>query len=103
MQFTYINNLKQGGTIYGIYVLRNKELKEASNKKLFLDLVFVDSTGEISGKIWDANEELYNSLVLNKIYNIYARVDKWKEALQLNIIKMQLAEQRVQDKIAEFL
>lgn len=103
MQFTYINNLKQGGTIYGIYVLRNKELKEASNKKLFLDLVFVDSTGEISGKIWDANEELYNSLVLNKIYNIYARVDKWKEALQLNIIKMQLAEQRVQDKIAEFV
>lgn len=103
MQFTYINNLKQGGTIYGIYVLRNKELKEASNKKLFLDLVFVDSTGEISGKIWDANEELYNSLVPNKIYNIYARVDKWKEALQLNIIKMQLAEQRVQDKIAEFV
>ncbi|MDD4297734.1 MAG: HD domain-containing protein [Ruminiclostridium sp.] len=103
MQFTYINNLKQGETIYGIYVLRNIELKEASNKKHFLDLVFVDSTGEVSGKIWDANEELYNSFIPNKIYNIYAKVDKWKEALQLNIIKMQLAEQRVQDKIAEFV
>jgi len=103
MHFTLINNLKQSETIYGVYILRKKELKEASNKKLFLDMVFVDSTGEISGKIWDANEDLYNSLILNKLYNIYARVDKWKESLQLNIIKMQLSEQRVQDSIAEFV
>jgi len=103
MQLTQINNLKQGDLAYGIYILRKKELKEASNKKQYIDLVFIDSTGEISGKIWDANETFYNSLNLNKLYNIYAKVDIWKETLQLNIIKIQLADPNVQERIAEFV
>jgi 3'-5' exoribonuclease len=103
MQLTQIKNLKQGESVYGIYILRNKELKEASNKKQYIALIFIDSTGEISGKIWDVNETLYNSLNLNKLYKIYAKVDSWKETLQLNIIKIQLAEQSIQNRIAEFV
>lgn len=103
MNYSKINNLKQGELAYGIYVLRKKELKESSNKKLYIDLVFIDSTGEISAKYWDANENLYNSLNLSMLYNIYAKVDVWKESLQLNIIKMQLADPKMQERIAEFV
>lgn len=103
MQLTQIINLKPGDSVFGIYILRKKELKEASNKKQFIDLVFMDSTGEIGGKIWDANEALYNSLIPNKLYNVYAKVDSWKESLQLNIIKMQFADANTQERIAEFV
>lgn len=103
MQFSLINNLKQGESVHGIYILRKKEMRETVNKKLYLDLVFIDSTGEITGRYWESNEELYDSLIINKLYNVHAKVDSWKESLQLNIIKMQLSDPKIQEKIAEFV
>ena len=62
-----IENLAQGEVVNGIYILRKKELREASNRKLFLDLSFMDATGEISAKHWDVEESFFNELILNKL------------------------------------
>ncbi len=98
-----IRDLVQGEVINGIYILRKKELKEASNKKLFLDLVFMDSTGEINAKYWDIEEALFTEITLNKLYYINAKVDSWKDNLQLNINRMRLADQEDQEKISDFV
>lgn len=95
--------LEKGGIINGIYILRKKEIKETASRKPYLDLVFVDKTGEISGKLWDAGEELYQTFPLNHLYYVNAKVDSWKDMLQLNINKMRLADQKDQDKIDQFV
>jgi len=98
-----IKDLKQGETINGIYILRKKELKEASNKKPFIDVVFSDNTGEIQAKIWDAGEDVFSKLQLNMLYYVNARVDCFKDILQLTINKMRIADPEDQKEIDKFV
>ena len=98
-----IKDLKQDENINGFYILRRKELKEASNKKFYLDLTFSDNTGEINGKLWDVTEDIFLSMPLNMLYYVYARVDCWKENMQLNIQKIRLADHDDQKKIDKFV
>ncbi|NLE26379.1 MAG: HD domain-containing protein [Clostridiaceae bacterium] len=98
-----ISDLKAGESINGIYLLRNAELKLSSNKKNYLDIVFTDNTGNIPAKWWDANEADYTALVPNKLYYVNARVDMWKDALQLTLNKIKLAEDEDQKLIANFV
>ncbi len=98
-----ISDLKSGETINGIYILKNIELKVAVNKKTYLDIVFCDNTGDVSAKLWDADEKIYKSLETDKLYYVNARVDTWRDSLQLSIIKIQLADEETQSRISEFV
>ncbi|NLG88032.1 MAG: HD domain-containing protein [Clostridiaceae bacterium] len=98
-----IKDLKQDEIINGIYILRRKELKEASNKKYYLDLTFSDSTGEINGKLWDATEDIFINMPLNMLYYVNARVECWKEIIQLNIQKIRVADPEDQKEIDKFV
>jgi 3'-5' exoribonuclease len=98
-----IKDLKQDENINGIYILRRKELKEASNKKFYLDLTFSDNTGEINGKLWDVTEDISLSMPLNMLYYVNARVDCWKDNMQLNIQKIRLADPDDQKEIDKFV
>lgn len=105
MRFSGISicDLKQGEIINGIYILRKKELKETSNKKPFIDLHFIDKTGEIAGKLWDEGEECFNKLQLDLLYYVNAKVDSWKNILQLNINRLRLADSEDQKEIDRFV
>ncbi|HHU89757.1 MAG TPA: HD domain-containing protein [Clostridiaceae bacterium] len=100
---TKISDLKAGENISGIYLLRNAELKLSSNKKNYLDIVFTDKTGNIPAKWWDATEADYTALIPNKLYYVKARVDLWKDSLQLTLNRIQLAGDEEQKRIAEFV
>ncbi len=98
-----ISDLRSGDTINGIYILKNVELKVAVNKKTYLDIIFCDNTGDISAKLWDADEEIFKSLKTDKLYYVNARVDTWRDSMQLSINKIQLADEEDQKRISEFV
>lgn len=98
-----ISELKAGETINGIYILRSAELKVSSSKKTYIDMILSDSTGEISAKWWDAGEEQFSSLIPNKLYYVNGRVDLWRDAAQLNIGRMKIADEEDQKRISEFV
>lgn len=98
-----VSDLKAGETVNGIYILKNCELKISSNKKTYLDMVLSDSTGEVAAKWWDAGEADYASLSCNRLYYVNARVDLWKEALQLSLNKIRLADEEDQKCIGDFV
>lgn len=98
-----ISDLKPGETVNGIYILKNAELKVSSNKKTYIDIIFTDQTGEVIAKWWDSNESEFTSLAVNKLYYVNARVDLWREALQMSIGKMKLADEEDQNRISEYV
>ncbi len=98
-----VSDLKPGETINGIYILKSVDLKISSNKKTYLDIILSDQTGEVSAKWWDAGESEYSSLATNKLYYINARADLWKEALQLSLNKIRLADEEDQKCIGDFV
>lgn len=98
-----ISDLVPGENINGIFLLRSAELKLSSNKKNYLDIVFTDSTGNVPAKWWDANEADYTALIQNKLYYVNARVDLWKDSLQLTLNKIKLADDEDQKQIADYV
>ncbi len=98
-----IGELKPGETANGIYILKAVDLKTSANKKSYLDMTFMDSTGDVNAKWWDSNENDRAQLVINKLYYVNARVDMWKDALQLSIGKLRLADEEDQKLISEFV
>ncbi len=98
-----ISDLKAGESINGIYLLRNVELKLSSNKKAYLDIILTDSTGNVPAKWWDSSEADYATLIPNKLYYVNARVDLWKDSLQLTLNKIKLADDEDQKQIANFV
>jgi len=103
IQGTKISDLKAGEIINGIYLLKSAELKISSNKKPYLDIVLADSTGSIQAKWWDASETELGSLLPYKLYHINAKVDVWKETMQLTLIKVEIAGDEDQKLIGEFV
>jgi 3'-5' exoribonuclease len=83
--------------------LKSAELKISSNKKPYLDINLADSTGSIQAKWWDAGEVELNSLLPYKLYYVNAKVDLWKESLQLTLIKVKIADDEDQKLISDFV
>jgi 3'-5' exoribonuclease len=100
---TKIADLKPGETINGIYILKSVDLKLSSNKKTYLDMILSDQTGDVSAKWWDTGEQEYTALITNKLYYVNARVDLWKDALQLSINKIKIADEEDQKLIGDFV
>lgn len=98
-----VSGIKAGETVNGIYILKSAELKVSSNKKTFIDMVLSDSTGEVSAKWWDTGEAEFKILVQNKLFYINAKADLWRDALQLSIGKIRMADEEDQRLVAEFV
>ena len=51
----FINTLREGETIRGIYLCKTKRTAETRNGKPYDNLLLQDKTGTLDGKIWDPN------------------------------------------------
>ena len=49
----FINTLREGETIRGIYLCKTKRTAETRNGKPYDNLLLQDKTGTLDGKIWD--------------------------------------------------
>lgn len=98
-----ISELKAGEVINGIYLIKSVELKISSNKKTYLDIVLADSTGVVQAKWWDAGETELNSLFPYKLYYVNAKVELWKETLQLTLNRVKIADDEDQKNIGDFV
>ena len=55
MKFVQISEFQLGKFIQGFYLCTEKYVKHTNRGDQFLDIVVADSTGMITGKIWDFN------------------------------------------------
>lgn len=80
-----INEFKQNERAEGFYLIKSIDLKTANaNGKKYFDLVLGDSTGEISGKIWEVKEE-HENFTPNTIVKVRGMVTSWQGTLQFKI------------------
>ena len=81
----YINQLVPGNAIDQIFVVRDKELRTTKNGGLFINLKLGDKSGDISAKMWQANESLFNSIPTEGFLQIKGRVEEYRGFHQLVI------------------
>ncbi|MBF0843618.1 3'-5' exonuclease, partial [Streptococcus danieliae] len=52
-----INHMKKDELFEGFYLIKKADLRQTRAGKNYLAFTFQDNTGEIEGKLWDAQEK----------------------------------------------
>lgn len=103
MKDYYIGQLRSDDDIQDFFMVKSIAVKIGSNKKMYLDVMLGDNTGEISAKKWDvADTELpgLNEIKEGDIVKIKGNVTEWNGMKQLRIQKLRKS---VNDDLIELM
>lgn len=89
----YIETLRDGESVRGIYLCKQKSTAMTKNGKPYDNVILQDRTGTIDGKIWDPNSMGIMDFEALDYVDIKADVTMFNGALQLNIKGTRVAEE----------
>lgn len=89
----YIENLRDGEAVRGIYLCKHKSSAMTKNGKPYDNVILQDKTGVIDGKIWDPNSMGINDFDALDYIDITADVTTFNGMLQLNIKGVRVADE----------
>lgn len=98
-----IRDYEIGETFDGFMLIKEVRKGTASNGKPFLTLFFVDSTGEIDAKLWDAKKEDEQTFAAETIVKLVGDVHEFRGQAQLRIQSLRPAQVTDGVKVADFL
>ena len=81
----YINQLRDGDNVTGIYLCKSKSLAQTKNGKDYENVTLTDKTGTISCKIWEPNSMAIGDFDANDYVEVRGRITLYNGALQMSI------------------
>ncbi|OHB49598.1 MAG: hypothetical protein A2Y10_15570 [Planctomycetes bacterium GWF2_41_51] len=83
MGHIFINQLQGGTTIDDVYMISQPILRSTTRGDLYIAMFVGDRTGKVNGRIWQATEELFNSLPKEGFAHIRGRSEIYQNAMQI--------------------
>jgi len=105
MENKKIGEFNKGDRIENFFLVKNADCKITNNSTTnkYLDLMLIDSTGEINAKLWECNENIEASIKDNILVKIRAVVNEYRGKLQLKIEKIRPSTEEDNVNIDEFI
>ncbi len=103
MAHKFINEIEPGQTIDDIYMVKEPILRSTTKGDLYIAMFVCDRTGQLNGRMWQATEEVYNSLPKPGFIHINGRSELYQNNLQIivnNISIVDASKVRVEDFLA---
>ena len=82
---TYINQLEASQLIEGVFAVQNCQLGQTRTGKPFIKCLLGDKTGRTPGRMWNANEQVFNRLPTNGFVQISGQTQPYQGELQIII------------------
>jgi len=98
----YINQLEASQFIEGVFAVQNCQLGQTRTGKPFIKCLLGDKTGRTPGRMWNANEQLFNTLPTNGFVKIAGQTQPYQGELQI-IINEIAAHDATDGELAELL
>ncbi len=92
MKPAFVADLKPDSTIVSFFLVSEKELRSTREGKPFLRLDLCDRTGTIEARVWDDADALAQLFQRDDIIKVQARVENFRNKLQLAVEKLRRAE-----------
>ncbi len=89
----YINEIKEGDRINGIYLCRQKTQAMTKNGKPYENVILQDKTGALDGKIWDLNSHGIEDFDAMDYVEIMGDVTNFAGNLQISIKRARKAQE----------
>src|SRR5262245_39290662 len=65
-----------------IFLIAQKDLRTTTNGGLYIDAVLADATGQMRARMWNASQEMYESIPESGPMRVRGRVESYKGKLQ---------------------
>ena len=88
----YIETLREGERIGGIYLCKSKQSALTKNGKPYETLLLQDKTGTLDAKIWDVGSQGIGEFEALDYIDIVGDVTCFQGALQLNVKRVRKAQ-----------
>ncbi|MBP7331760.1 MAG: HD domain-containing protein [Firmicutes bacterium] len=89
MMDIFIEHLKPGQKVNGIFALRSKKLLPLrSGAGHYLAVVLGDKTGQVDGRVWEAVYEIHQGCRTGDIVRVQGQVEEYNGKVQINISSM---------------
>lgn len=97
-----VKDLKSGDAVEQPFLVKNRELRTARNGSLYMQLDLSDSTGSISGRVWQASQKLFESFEPDDFVLVKGRVESYRNELQLVVNALRKADES-KIELADFM
>ncbi|HBL40185.1 MAG TPA: CMP-binding protein [Ruminococcaceae bacterium] len=93
----------KSGTHTGFCLIKSCEKKLNKRGEAYLDMVLGDSSGEISAKLWNYNEELHGTYAVNTLVKVQGSISEFNGSDQLRVDRIRAAGESDGVKIEDFV
>lgn len=90
-------------TVDGYFLLKDSEVRIAKNGKKFLAINFQDTSGEISGKFWDASDTDVENFQAGRIVHLKGKRENYQGNPQIKIQQMRLTHSGEPQEVQQFV
>lgn len=86
-----LNEFKNGDAMQCFCLIKSADARKTRAGKPYLALTFTDQSGEISGMLWDADQEAINSFAAGKVVWLEGTRSQYNDRPQVRINSLRLA------------
>lgn len=92
MKASYVADLAPDQTITSFFLVCEKEIRSTREGKAYLRLELSDRSGSIEARMWDRFEDSAGTIRRDDIVKVQARVEAYRNRMQLALDRLRLAE-----------
>lgn len=97
-----INQMKKDEFFEGFYLIKTAEVRQTRAGKDYLALTFQDETGEIEGKLWDAQPGKIKDFTAGTVVHMQGRREVYNNTPQVNQLVLRLPKAGEPNDPADF-
>ncbi|HFI0344900.1 TPA: 3'-5' exoribonuclease YhaM family protein [Streptococcus suis] len=97
-----INQMKKDEFFEGFYLIKTAEVRQTRAGKDYLALTFQDDTGEIEGKVWDAQPGKIKDFTVGTVVHMQGRREVYNNTPQVNQLVLRLPKAGEPNDPADF-
>ncbi len=92
MKQSFVSSLQDGQTVTTHFLVCVKEIRSTREGKSYLRLELGDATGRVEARMWDGFDRMAASFERDDFVKVQARVENYRNKLQLAIEKIRRAD-----------
>jgi 3'-5' exoribonuclease len=94
----FVNQLGERESIDQVFLVADKQLRANRNGNLYLQLRLNDKTGSLTGMLWNASDQLFNSVQTGNYLRVSGTTQVYNGQMQMIITRVEPADPRQVDE-----
>src|SRR4051812_26051130 len=95
----YVNQLSERENIDQVFLVADKQLRANRNGNLYLQLRLTDKTGSLTGMLWNASDNIFNSVETGNYLRVAGTTQVYNGQLQMIVTRIEPTDPRQIDEL----